>query len=213
MSLTEKELLYATQIAYYDFDQGLIDELTVQNDGVSPTLQDILNEDRIRFREDDPSNPSTIYGKFVKTRVDALENHGEGSLQEIRAQTALGRYDEMQNGEICAGWEIVDIRDENNTTGMVACLIETDDENALVAFRGSESNTSSNSVLHGVLPFAFYDDERGRERYNFNTQAVLIVNGPLKGQIWRAKKYTLCPGEEDTTFFSWIIDMLEGYIA
>ena len=69
------------------------------------------------------------------------------------------------------------------------------------------------SVLHGVLPFAFYDDERGHERFNFNTQAVLIVNGPLKGQIWRAKKYTLCPGKEDTTFFSWIIDMLEGYIA
>lgn len=69
------------------------------------------------------------------------------------------------------------------------------------------------SVLHGVLPFAFYDDERGRKRYNFNTQAVLIVNGPLKGQIWRAKKYTLCPGKKDTAFFSWIIDMLEGYIA
>ena len=69
------------------------------------------------------------------------------------------------------------------------------------------------SVLHGVLPFAFYNDERGHECLDLNTQAVLIVNGPLKGQIWRAKKYTLCPGEEDTTFFSWIIDMLEGYIA
>ena len=69
------------------------------------------------------------------------------------------------------------------------------------------------SVLHGVLPFAFYNDERGHERLGLNTQAVLIVNGPLKGQVWRAKKYILYPGKEDTTFFSWIIDMLEGYIA
>ena len=30
MPLTEKELLYATQIAYYDFDQSLIDELTAR---------------------------------------------------------------------------------------------------------------------------------------------------------------------------------------
>ena len=69
------------------------------------------------------------------------------------------------------------------------------------------------SVLHGVLPFAFYNDERGHECLDLNTQAVLIVNGPLKGQVWRAKKYILYPGKEDTTFFSWIIDMLEGYIA
>ena len=69
------------------------------------------------------------------------------------------------------------------------------------------------SVLHGVLPFAFYNDERGHESLGFNTQAFLIVNGPLKGQIWEAKKYSLFPGTEDSTFFSWIIDMLEGYIA
>lgn len=69
------------------------------------------------------------------------------------------------------------------------------------------------SVLHGVLPFAFYNDERGRERFNFNTQAFLIVNGALKGQIWQAKKHSLIPGDKDDTFFAWIIDMLEGHIA
>lgn len=150
MPLTEKELLYATQIAYYDFDQNLINELATQNNGVPPTLQDILAKDKELFNPDDTKNQSTIYSQLWKNWEKAKEDHGVGSLQEIRAQTALGRYDEMQNGEICAGWEIVDIRDENNTTGMVACLIETDDENALVAFRGSESNTSSNILMDWV---------------------------------------------------------------
>ena len=151
MPLTEKELLYATQIAYYDFDQDLIDELTVQNGGVSPTLQDILEEDWNQSKKDDLVNPSTIYGKLSKTLRKARDDHGIGSLEEIRAQTALNRYDEMKNGQICAGWEIVDIRDENNTTGMVACLIETGDENALVAFRGSESDTASNKLMDWVI--------------------------------------------------------------
>ncbi len=64
------------------------------------------------------------------------------------------------------------------------------------------------SVLHGVLPFAFYNDDN--ERLDHNTQAFLIINGPLKGQVWKATKYRLHPGRNDETFFSWVIKMLEG---
>lgn len=56
MPLTEKELLYATQIAYYDFDQNLINELATQNNGVPPTLQDILAKDKELFNPDDTKN-------------------------------------------------------------------------------------------------------------------------------------------------------------
>ena len=97
MPLTEKELLYATQIAYYDFDQNLINELATQNNGVPPTLQDILAKDKELFNPDDTKNQSTIYSQLWKNWEKAKEDHGVGSLQEIRAQTALGRYDEMQS--------------------------------------------------------------------------------------------------------------------
>lgn len=90
MPLTEKELLYATQIAYYDFDQGLIDELTVQNGGVSTTLQDILKENRSLSNEDDLDNRSTIYGRLFKTLTDAQNNHGAGSLEAIRGPDCIG---------------------------------------------------------------------------------------------------------------------------
>lgn len=60
------------------------------------------------------------------------------------------------------------------------------------------------SVLYGVLPFATYNDTT-----SFNTQACLVLNGPLKGQIWFARKHMLEPGECDSDFFNWVIQMLE----
>ena len=64
---------------------------------------------------------------------------------------------------------------------------------------------SDYSVLYGVLPFAAYNDTTA-----FNTQACLILNGPLKGQIWLARKHLLEPGEKGSDFFDWVIEMLEN---
>ena len=54
---TEEELLIATQIAYYNFDPAIINELTYENNGYSPTLQKILERDRAIFdaQQSDPS--------------------------------------------------------------------------------------------------------------------------------------------------------------
>ncbi len=61
------------------------------------------------------------------------------------------------------------------------------------------------SVLYGVLPFAVYNDVTF-----FNTQACLVLNGPLKGQIWLARKNMLKPGEDGSSFFTWMIDVLKN---
>ena len=60
------------------------------------------------------------------------------------------------------------------------------------------------SVLYGVLPFATYNDIN-----LFNTQACLILNGPLKGQIWLARKGMLKPGTNESNFYTWVIEMLK----
>lgn len=62
---------------------------------------------------------------------------------------------------------------------------------------------SDYSVLHGVLPFAVYNDM-------FNAQVCLVLNGPLKGQIWLARNNMLVPGKGDSNFFTWIIEVLEN---
>lgn len=60
------------------------------------------------------------------------------------------------------------------------------------------------SVLHGVLPFAVYNDTT-----YLNTQACLILNGPMKGEIWLARLNMLIPDEDGGSFFTWMIEMLE----
>ena len=60
------------------------------------------------------------------------------------------------------------------------------------------------SVLYGVLPFAIYNDTN-----LFNSQACLILNGPLKGQIWIARKGMLKPGTNESNFYTWVIEMLK----
>lgn len=58
------------------------------------------------------------------------------------------------------------------------------------------------SVLQGVLPFASYNNKI------FNTQAFLIITGPLSGQVWRATSSRLFP--DGISFYEWVIDMLKG---
>src|SRR5699024_11006405 len=50
------------------------------------------------------------------------------------------------------------------------------------------------SRLHGVLPFAFYDLPADPALANLSyvlSQPFLILNGPFKGQVWSAEKYTI----------------------
>ena len=62
------------------------------------------------------------------------------------------------------------------------------------------------SLIPGVLPFAAYHDTG---IVGMNTQALLVLNGPLKGQIWKAERFSLCPGREDDTFYTWVLTMLK----
>lgn len=63
------------------------------------------------------------------------------------------------------------------------------------------------SVLCGALPFATYNDDR--PNWNMRaTQPILIVTGPLQGQVWRSCSAQLRP--DGMSFYQWVLQMLEG---
>lgn len=84
-------------------------------------------------------------------------------------------------------------------------------QSELFAGVSQEQDTSSvwaspeYSLVPGVLPFAIYNDTG---IVGMNTQALLVLNGPLKGQIWKAERFSLRPGKEDDTFYTWMLTML-----
>ena len=63
------------------------------------------------------------------------------------------------------------------------------------------------SVLCGVLPFGFNQDTGP---FGNNTQVFLVLNGPSKGQVWKAGKCKIQPAGSNDTFYDWIIHMLES---
>nr|WP_288858790.1 Mbeg1-like protein [uncultured Faecalicatena sp.] len=80
------------------------------------------------------------------TVKELLDMELEGSQGERRdtIQKLLDRIAENSITQECGNWKIKDIRDNQSTSGMYACLLDTGDGNALVAFRGSESDNLSN---------------------------------------------------------------------
>lgn len=63
------------------------------------------------------------------------------------------------------------------------------------------------STLCGVLPFGFNQDTGP---FGSNTQVFLVLNGPSKGQVWKARKFKIQPTNTNDTFYDWIIHMLES---
>lgn len=113
MAYSDRDLLIATQIAYYDIDP--------KYEGCS--LRDILSKDK------------SIFNKLN----DNLKN-ANSKLEIERAQKALSLYKEITSPSSKYGdWIIKDVNNDNNNSGFYGCLIETDDNSAIVGFRGSES--------------------------------------------------------------------------
>lgn len=70
-------------------------------------------------------------------------NKGDEERREV-IQKLMNRIDENPITRACGKWKVKDIRNNQSTSGMYACLLDTGGGNALVAFRGSESDNLSN---------------------------------------------------------------------
>lgn len=82
------------------------------------------------------------------TVQELLERELNRGTQEHRSKAAeiLNRIATTPGASDCGNWKIRDIRNNQHSSGMYACLIETSDSNAIIAFRGSESDTLENKI-------------------------------------------------------------------
>lgn len=96
------------------------------------------------------------YMDFDKDAVDAgtytvrdlleLEIDSGDPTRIDTAEKLLERINEHPDGRECGDWIVRDICNEQHSSGMYACMIDTGDNEALIAFRGSESDTLENLV-------------------------------------------------------------------
>lgn len=85
-------------------------------------------------------------GLTVREYLELAKSSGDPKLRD-QAASLLRRIEETPGAQSCADWVIKDVRNNNNTTGMYACMIETGDGEALIAFRGSETDSIDDYIL------------------------------------------------------------------
>lgn len=118
MSITDRNAMVCTQIAYFHFDPDIVQQRAYQM-----PIRELLKID-----------------KTVELRLEQQLKKGKGKLERFRAQQAMRLYGEVLNEDPgYNSWIIRDIKDDNENSGLYACLIELNPLEAVVAFRGSES--------------------------------------------------------------------------
>lgn len=121
---SDRDLMVVTQIAYYDFTKEQLEAR-----GGSASVRELL-EDGLKYRQ-------------LQNKVNQAEN----DLKKIMAQKDLALYEEIVREDSKYGsWKVADVKNTNQETGFYGVLLETDEEHAIVGFRGSES-TDYNQVL------------------------------------------------------------------
>ena len=123
---TDEELVWATQLAYCDFVQSEIYDYN--------NIAEIVSQ----------KGPN-IYYSYDPTDIP------EGDKLVMR-NSMLEFLDDIcsddEEKQKCKGWKIVDVKDMENENGLYAITIETGENEAIIAFRGSESFTHNGSSTH-----------------------------------------------------------------
>lgn len=125
MGYTDRDLMVATQIAYYDFDLDLL-----ETSNYNKTIRELLIQDNTVIRK-------------IQADLQSADSDSDKDL----AQGALELYNEIvsENSEY-GDWIIRAVKDDNVKSGFYGCLIETSNDSAIVGFRGSEGNDTKDWV-------------------------------------------------------------------
>lgn len=127
-SYTDRELIIATQIAYYGFTQQQL-----ENHGGSASVRELLRETDTRKR--------------LQDKWDSAERE----LDKTMAKGDIDLYEEIMEPDSRYGsWIVADICDRNQETGFYGMLLDTGNGCGLIAFRGSES-TDTNQLIKDWL--------------------------------------------------------------
>ena len=122
---TDEELCQATQVAYCNIKEETINQYRVEHNGEYPSLQEIF----LKYGYDIYYDQDLITG----------EKRDKGEDLIVMEESAKKFIDAVIAGEICQGWKVVSVHEEQLTNGFYGMTIETGEGNAIVAFRGSES--------------------------------------------------------------------------
>lgn len=117
MAFSDKDLQVVTQIAYMDFDER------VQSLG-DCTLKELLEK----------------HSNYLENAQRSLAN-AKSEIEREQAQAQIDLYNEIvKDDSKYADWKIKNVRDDNSRTGFYACMIDAGNGEAIVGFRGSESD-------------------------------------------------------------------------
>ncbi|HIT90998.1 MAG TPA: DUF2974 domain-containing protein [Candidatus Merdenecus merdavium] len=119
--LRDVDLLIATQLSYYDFPS--FSQLSKLK---RLTISQLLKEDGTQL--------SKLQKRWNKSQKS------QSFLERFRGESALSLCEYLAHYMIWqGGWYLIDIRDDNQNSGLYACCIEVDPTTCIIAFRGSES--------------------------------------------------------------------------
>lgn len=90
----------------------------------------------IDFNRDAVDSGQYTVNELLEMELERPEADKKDVIQKL-----LDRIAETPAGRECGNWKVRDIRDNQSSSGMYACLLDSGDGNALVAFRGSESES------------------------------------------------------------------------
>lgn len=96
---------------------------------------------KIAYMDFDQS--AVLAGGYSIKELLAMELQSSGCSRKDEIKWILDMMDQYHIG---TEWKLKNIRNDQHGSGMYACMIDTGDGNALIAFRGSESDTLENMV-------------------------------------------------------------------
>ena len=90
-------------------------------------------------------------GTYTVRELLEMEIESGNASDMEKAQRILNLINENSRTEACGNWVIRSVRNDQHGSGMYACLLDMGNEQAMIAFRGSESDTLENVVKDWVV--------------------------------------------------------------
>lgn len=130
MSYTDAEMVLVTQIAYLDVD--LSDRSGKKN--VGDVVEAILK----KYGTYDAATGTYVAKADLKDGVAKAQFETAQNIMELA---------EKNNVVSWRNWEVVDVCNNNDTSGFYGCMIDTGGGDAIIACRGSESSSTQQKIL------------------------------------------------------------------
>ena len=141
---TDKELKIVSQLAYCNLDSEIYETLKGErSDGAPVSLRELFQKEKENHEKN--GSEYDLYYVYSYIENDTFTN------SELMRKDIESMIDDIIDGKICQGWKILDIKNDENGSGMYAVTLDTGNNNAIVGYRGSEHNT--NGVTSGLHQF------------------------------------------------------------